>query len=118
MKVIVAGSRTIRDYDVVSSAIVQSGFKVSEIVSGGATGVDSLGGKWANFHEIPVKAFIAQWGALGKKAGILRNTEMANYAEALVAIWDGYSSGTANMIEQALRRKLKLYVVTVSLKPP
>ena len=43
MKVIIAGSRNFTDYKVLQDAIKNSGFKITEVVSGGAKGVDSLG---------------------------------------------------------------------------
>lgn len=113
MKVIIAGSRSIADYDSLTNAVCQSRFKPTEIVSGAATGVDKLGEKWAALHEVPVKLFMPHWGEHGKQAGILRNIAMAEYADALIALWDGNSSGTAHMITCAVRRRLKVYVVTL-----
>ena len=114
MKLIVAGSRTITDYEWVCEAIMLSRFSpINEIVSGGAAGVDLLGEKFARLHGIPVRQFKPDWEGLGKKAGMVRNTEMAKYADALVAIWDGQSTGTANMIIQAVTRRLKVHVVTL-----
>ena len=98
MKVIVAGCRYIDDYDVVAQAIKESGFKVTEVVSGRAKGVDKLGERWADHNKIPVKPFPADWDKHGKAAGLIRNEEMARYADALVAVWDGESRGTLNMI--------------------
>ena len=113
MNVIVAGSRTITDIKVVACAIEESGFEVSEVVSGAARGVDSLGEEWAKSKAIPVRRFPADWNGKGKGAGFIRNAEMADYADALVAVWDGKSRGTANMIEQAKRKGIKVYVKEV-----
>jgi hypothetical protein len=105
MKVIVAGTRWITDYLTVSAAIELSGFKISEVVSGAARGVDALGERWARQHGIPVKQFPAIWrdkdGHYDPSAGLRRNSEMARYADALVAVWDGRSPGTKHMIQQA-----------------
>jgi hypothetical protein len=62
--------------------------------------VDQIGEDWAREHNIPVKQFLAQWNIHGKSAGPIRNKEMAEYADALIAFWDGQSKGTKNMIEQ------------------
>lgn len=110
MKVIVAGSRGITDYDTVVRAIKESGFQITELVSGGAGGVDKLGEKYANRLEIPVKVFLADWEKKKASAGIIRNAHMANYAEALIAVWDGESRGTKNMIETAEKKGLKVFV--------
>ncbi len=112
MKVIIAGSRGITSLDVVAFAVYKSGFftKVTEIVSGGAKGVDSLGEAIAHRLGLPIKTFIPDWNKHGKKAGLLRNIEMAEYADALIAVWDGKSSGTKHMIEIAKAKGLNIYV--------
>lgn len=113
MRVIIAGSRTIKDPAVVNAAVRDSGFTVTEVVSGAARGVDTLGEWWGLFHGIPVKPFYPRWDELGKRAGFVRNLEMAEYAEALVAISSQNSPGTAHMIKAARKRGLKVFVVEV-----
>jgi len=98
MKVIIAGSRSITDRKPVWKAIDASGFSITEVVSGNADGVDKLGELWAASENIPVKRFLPDWKRLGKKAGIVRNQEMGKYADALIAVWNGKSLGTAYMI--------------------
>ena len=102
MKVIIAGSRTIDDYEAVCRAVENSGFKPTEIVSGGARGVDRLGERWAKEHGVPVKKFSAEWDKYGRSAGYKRNRQMAEYADALVVLWDGKSPGTKHMIDIAI----------------
>src|SRR5699024_1423438 len=85
--------------------------KVSCIISGTAQGADSLGEKFAHKYQIPVKRFPANWNCYGKKAGILRNRQMAQYASnngILIAFWDGQSPGTKNMIEISKDMGLKV----------
>lgn len=110
MKVIIAGGRDIENYNLIVEAINDSEFDISEVVSGGAKGVDTMGEHWADKHNIPVKRFLARWEIYGRSAGPHRNIEMANYAEALIAVWDGKSRGTKNMIETAKKRKLDIYI--------
>jgi len=110
MKVIIAGSRDITDYSTVKAAYLKSGFDASEVVSGGARGVDYLGELLAKDFSISVKVFPADWNKYGKRAGILRNIEMAKYADALIAVWDGESKGTAHMISEAKKNNLKVFV--------
>lgn len=114
MKVIVAGSRTISDLTLVAEAIRESGFEITEVVSGGAMGVDRAGERWAKNAQIPVRQFIPDWKREGKRAGFIRNRQMAEYADALVAVWDGKSRGTEHMIREAKRRVLKIYVAEPS----
>jgi len=113
MKVIIAGSRTITNYDLVEDHILQSGFAIEEVVCGEASGVDSLGKEYAEQFQVPVTSFKPNWKEEGKAAGPIRNRKMAEYADALIAIWDGKSRGTLNMIQEAVKRGLLLYVVTL-----
>lgn len=104
-------------------AIEKSGFDISEVVSGGASGVDKMGERWARENGAKVSVFKAEWndishpealvktnsyGKYNAKAGFIRNEEMALYAEGCVAIDTG-SNGTADMIRRSEERELKLY---------
>ena len=71
-----------------------------------------LGKRWAEENGIPVKEFHAPWDSLGAGAGPFRNRQMAEYADALIAVHDGTSRGTANMIHEAKKRGLEILVVT------
>jgi glycerophosphoryl diester phosphodiesterase len=114
MKTIVAGSRTIGEFMVVNYALQQCPWTISEIVSGRARGVDSLGEEWANRNRVPVKFFPADWDRFGRSAGYRRNAEMAEYADALVAVWDGESKGTGHMIDLAKRNGLQVMIYNTS----
>lgn len=113
MKTIIAGSRSITDYKIVFQAIVASRFAITEVVSGKARGVDTLGEQFAFEWHLPVKFFPADWESFGKSAGYVRNVQMAEYADALIAIWDGKSRGTKNMIDIANRSKLKVHLCSL-----
>lgn len=110
MRVIVAGSRTITSIEEVTRAITASGYKVTEVVSGGAHGVDWCGEQWAKTNGKQMKRFPADWHTHGWRGGLVRNEEMARYADALVAVWDGQSRGTQHMIRMAQKYKLKIHV--------
>ena len=110
MKVIIAGSRDITGIGSVWEAIDGTPWEITEVVSGGARGPDSNGEKWAESSGIPVKKFPADWDKYGKGAGIVRNGEMAAYADALIAIWDGKSKGTLHMICDMVAKKKPVYV--------
>ena len=110
MKVVIAGSRQVTDQIFVISAIERSGFQIKEVVSGGARGVDKLADKWASDNAIPVKVFESDWERYGKAAGPIRNKMMAEYADALIAIWDGKSRGTKNIISTAEKLGLSVFV--------
>jgi len=113
MKVIIAGSRTLTYWKDVEEAVEESGFKISQVVSGGAAGVDANGEAWAARRNIPVKVFYPDWDTYGKSAGPMRNQQMASYADALIAVWDGKSRGTRDMIKRANVCGLRVYVKLV-----
>ena len=84
MKILIAGSRTITDINILSKAIRLSGYKITasdEIVSGGARGVDTLAEVYARGKNIPIKIFKPDWNKYGKSAGVIRNYEMAKYCD-------------------------------------
>jgi hypothetical protein len=109
MRVIIAGSRTITDAIEVEKAIKLSGFQITEVISGGAQGVDSLGASWANTNKIPCSFFMADWKQHGKAAGPIRNSLMASEAEALILVWDGQSRGSNDMLNKANAKGLKVF---------
>ena len=111
-KVIIAGGREFKDYNVVDE-VMNANFDVGSltIISGGARGADMLGQQFALRNDIPLLIFPADWGAHGKSAGYIRNIQMAEEADCLVAFWDGVSKGTAHMIKEAKRRDLRVEVI-------
>jgi len=129
MKTIIAGSRNIFELRHVYDAVRASGFIISEVVSGVAPGIDILGEVWAKQHGIPIKPFPAAWddleapGAVIRRqgsrvynamAGFDRNELMAVYAEALIAVWNGHSRGTLDMIQRIEAKQKRLFVYDVS----
>lgn len=112
MRVIVAGSRsfTEADYPLVREVCLASGYWYSEVISGGAHGVDLLGERFAAEIGVPVRRMLADWDRYGRGAGPRRNEAMAKQANALVAVWDGASRGTADMIRRARSTGLLVYV--------
>ena len=116
MKTIIAGGRNITNYSYVEQAILQSEFIISEIVSGCARGADTLGEKYAIKNNVALKKFPADWDNLGKKAGHVRNCQMGDYADALIALWDGESRGTKHMIDYATNKGLKVFIYLVKEK--
>jgi glycerophosphoryl diester phosphodiesterase len=116
MKVIVAGSRTINDTAEVSKAIENAKIKITEIISGNARGVDTLAENYASMKHIQFTAFPADWDKYGKPAGAIRNDQMAKQADALIAIWDGVSSGTKDMIKKMNKLGKPVFIYLVDNK--
>jgi len=110
MRVIIAGSRTITDYSIVEKAVIASGFNVTEIISGGAKGVDRLGELWAKINGVKLSRFQADWNTYGRVAGFIRNAEMLKFADALIVVWDGKSRGTFDILSKARKRCLPVYL--------
>jgi hypothetical protein len=113
MKVVIAGSRHIVDYSHVLKAIKNCDFCIREVVSGGARGIDALGERYAREHSLPCTTFHADWDKHGRRAGAIRNAEMAKYADAAIIIWDGVSRGSKNMMEQMLRLNKPYHVEVI-----
>lgn len=114
MKVIIAGTRSVDDYSLVVQAVKRSGYTITEVVSGCATGIDRLGEQWARANNVPIKEMPADWIRHGNSAGPQRNRAMAEYADAAIIVWDGQSRGTRNMIENMIRRKKPYYIAMTS----
>lgn len=118
MKVIIAGGREVKDYGLVVKAMENAdllmGITPTIVFSGRARGVDKMGEDWAKQRGVPVQPFPAIWrdsdGVYDPRAGHRRNTEMALQADALVAVWDGLSTGTADMVKKAHKRGLLVWV--------
>ncbi len=108
MKVIIAGTRECTDYQFVKDVIIESEFEITEVVSGCAKGVDTLGEKWARENDIPIAHFPARWKEQGKAAGAIRNAMMANYGEALIAVI-GNGPGTKDMVKKSEKKGLKIF---------
>ena len=116
MKLIIAGSRTINLAPSEMDAVVCRYVPVAihEIVCGMARGVDRHAHAWAEPYQrsgiYKIAEFPADWKRHGKAAGPIRNKQMADYADALLAIWDGRSAGTKNMIETMRRLGKQVWV--------
>ena len=123
LRVIIAGSRDFNDYDLLKKSAIDIFNKktmlpdLSRIVSGGARGADTLGERFANEMGLEITRFIPDWDGLGKRAGYVRNAEMAKYSVEdyndgmLIAFWDGKSKGTKHMIDLANKHGLEVHVV-------
>ena len=123
LRVIIAGSRDFNDYELLKKSAIEIITKktmlpdLTRIVSGGARGADTLGERFANEMGLEISRFIPDWDGLGKRAGYVRNAEMAKFAVEdnndgiLIAFWDGQSRGTKHMIDLAKKYGLEVHVV-------
>ena len=100
MKYIIAGGRDFNNRSAMFPILSKHISNMCDmIISGDARGADALGAEWATHFQIPIQHFPAQWDKYGKSAGFIRNAEMGEEADALIAFWDGKSKGTAHMIK-------------------
>ena len=115
-KVIIAGGRDFVDYNLlrekVNNILIDKRLTHKiVIVSGCARGADTLGMRYASENILDIEEYPADWDKYGKKAGYMRNVEMAENADALIAFWDGKSKGTKHMIDIAKERNLPIRVI-------
>lgn len=124
LRIIIAGSRDFNDYkllkdsmrDILKNTALEDINKI-KIISGTARGADQLGERFAKQFKLEVIRFPADWDKYGKRAGYIRNEEMAMYSAKddnygmLVAFWDGESRGTKHMIDLAKKHGLEVHVV-------
>lgn len=105
LRLIIAGTRNLYpSAEFIFSAIKMLGISnIDEVVSGCATGVDQEGEHWASHYGAKIKRFPANWDVYGKAAGPIRNAQMAEYADALLLIWDGKSRGSASMKTEMIK---------------
>lgn len=116
MRTIIAGSRDCTNPEDLIRALSECDWTPTVVISGAARGADRLGELWAQVNNIPCEKFPANWNKYGKSAGYRRNVEMAENAEALLALWDGKSRGTKHMIDIANSKGLKVHVKPITDK--
>ena len=96
MKIAIIGSRSITDADI--GKYVSAG---DEIVSGGAAGIDTLAAEYAKRNGLKLTVFLPEYEKYGRAAPIVRNKQIVDYADKVVAFWDGSSRGTLSVIKYA-----------------
>ena len=120
MRIVVCGSRIISNRILILDAIRSYRFyeNISEIVTGGAIGVDEIADKIAGELKFDRTIMYPNWEKYGKKAGFLRNKKMIEYANGLIAIWDGKSKGTKHSINLAEKRYTNYFVHVCKILDP
>lgn len=119
-KLLVCGSRSITDsawiFSQIEQYISEKNLEMSSlvIIEGGAKGVDSVAGNWAQSHGVTVEVHNADWARYDRGAGIRRNEEMVAAADFVLVLWDGSSRGTKNDIDLC-RKNFKTYKVVKKL---
>jgi hypothetical protein len=119
----IVGSRTFDNYDLFKYHVNELLHKITDgltpkfenyrIVSGGAKGVDSMARQYANEHKIELLEFLPDWRKNGKVAGLLRNTDIINNADWVIAFLQNNSNGTRDSINKAKKANKKLDVIYI-----
>lgn len=110
MKLLVVGSRSIKDFDF-SPYITKD---VSLIISGGANGIDTLAEQYADEHNISKLILRPKYERYGKVAPLKRNEEMVNICDRILVIWDGKSKGTLYTVNYAKKLEKDIQIITVN----
>lgn len=116
MRVIVCGSRRWHDRETIVDRLYLLAMEASPeevtIVHGAAQGADRIVEQEAQKAGMLIERYPAQWGGLGKRAGLIRNAHMASLgADLCIAFWDRKSTGTAHMMSEAKRRGIPVEVI-------
>jgi len=112
VRVIVCGSRRWRDRDMIADRLAELP-ATSTIVQGGAGGADRIASQEAQKLGLRIEEHSAQWERYGKRAGYLRNKEMAELgADLVIAFWDGRSEGTMHMVDLAEENGIDFELIT------
>ena len=111
MKVAVVGSRSLRVDDL--GKFLPEG--VTEIVSGGAKGVDASAREYAQANGITLTEFLPDYRRYGRGAPLRRNIAIIEYADLVLAFWDGKSRGTKYVIDQCRERGVPVTVQVTNL---
>ncbi len=101
MKIAIVGSRDFNNYEILEETLSTLQEPITEIISGGAQGADTLAEQWAKNHNVPITIHQAEWGKYGRAAGPKRNKKIIEDCDLCVAFWDGKSKGTKHSIEMS-----------------
>ena len=109
----VVGSRTFDNYSFLEAILntIRLRFTlITEIISGGAKGADSLAETYARRCNLKITVYKPDWDKYGKGAGFIRNASIVEEADMVIAFWDGKSKGTKDTIDKALKAKKNTFV--------
>lgn len=112
MKTAVIGSRGFINYALLKQTLDR--YSISEIISGGAIGADQMAEQYALEKGIPTLIFKPDYTKFGKSAPLIRNKDIVDSAERVIAFWDGKSRGTAYTISYAQKQGKKVDVMAFS----
>ena len=107
----IVGSRSFTDYAKLCDVLKPQVGYITQIISGGARGADTLGKNFAMEHNIPLTEFFPNYDKFRKKAPFVRNKEIVKNSDIIYAFWDGKSPGTAHTLDYAEKCGVKSIVI-------
>ncbi|MBR7161812.1 MAG: hypothetical protein IKD07_05295 [Clostridia bacterium] len=107
MKLLIAGSRSIKEYDLEKH--IPEGTTL--IISGGASGIDDLAEKYADRKRLSKLIIRPQYNIYGRAAPLKRNEKMLELCDMALIIWDGYSRGTEYTLRYAEKLGKKVILI-------
>lgn len=114
MNVAIIGSREFNDYKLLEKSIleiiVNNNIDITKIISGGARGADKLSEIYANKYKIPIEIILPDW-SIGKSAGFIRNSDIINKCDIVIAFWNGISKGTLDSIKKAKKLNKTVFII-------
>ena len=114
MKLAIVGGRDFNDYDLLLETMglfYEAHSSFDTLISGGAKGADSLGERWAIYWKIPIERYLPDWNKYGRAAGFIRNQDIVDACDMVLAFWDGKSRGTQDTIAKAQKAKKSTFIV-------
>ena len=118
-RIVIGGSRHFQDYNIFCRLLDHcletelNGCNIT-ILSGHCSGVDRMAERYAEEHGIPLAVFPAEWERYGRAAGPLRNRHMVEQCDGIIALWDGNSKGTKDLIATARKLDKPLWILNIT----
>lgn len=108
MNVLICGSRTFTNMNILRDSMNKIEFPVDDIqiISGGATGADTVAIQYAEENNFPAIIIKPEWDKYGKQAGMIRNKKLVALADVMIAFWDNQSKGTLNSIQLCQQKRI------------
>lgn len=113
MKAAIIGSRNLTVTDL--NTYIPKG--ITEIVSGGAKGIDECAREYALINGLKLTEFLPEYKKYGRYAPLKRNLQIIDYADTVFAFWDGKSKGTKFVIDNCIKKNKRVTVFTIKPSP-
>ena len=117
INIAIGGSRRFTDYDFfkeeLNKILAELEYDKIKLISGGAIGTDKLAERFAEESSIAIEIIVPQWRNYGKASAVIRNKQIVELADVVIAFWDGKSKGTISLIRYAKKMNKRLIIIDV-----